>query len=139
VNEKAQRSLRRLRDMFERDELPQAVALSLIERQHTDAPISRWSMMSRLICLVHGTNDARTFKQWETVGRHPVKGSKALHLFSPLTKRVEDEESEDAYRSIVRCISYAGSPARKGRSLKRIPVLIVMALVMLVGGYRTWG
>ena len=45
---------------------------------------------------------------------------------------------ETAFASVLRCTSYAGSPARKGRSLKRIPVLIVMALVMLVGGYRTW-
>ena len=46
---------------------------------------------------------------------------------------------ETAFASVLRCASYAGSPARKGRSLKRIPVLIVMALEMLVGGYRTWG
>ena len=46
---------------------------------------------------------------------------------------------ETAFASVLRCTSYAGSPAKKGRSLKRIPVLIVMALVMLVGGYRTWG
>ena len=39
---------------------------------------------------------------------------------------------ETAFASVLRCTSYAGSPARKGRSLKRIPVLIVMVLVMLV-------
>jgi hypothetical protein len=64
MHEKARESLNRLIRMFEGsgEELPTAVANSFIKRQHSDAPIARWSLLNRLIVITHDTSDASTSK-----------------------------------------------------------------------------
>src|SRR5215218_3194449 len=101
MHDKARESLHRLIEMFKSNDLPEAVANALIERQQSDAPIARWSLLNRLIVLTHDTSDARTFKQWQEAGRTSKKGSKAFHIFKPHTRKVKDEEAEDGFRTVV--------------------------------------
>jgi hypothetical protein len=111
-------------------------ALGQVASTHLDA---RRLTHARYFCL--RSNLYRTLTEpyevltgaWHTEGDVTV-----VHAVVASGERVR-ASLETAFASVLRCTSHAGSPARKGRSLKRIPVLIVMALVMLVGGYRTWG
>jgi hypothetical protein len=111
-------------------------ALGQVASTHLDA---RRLTHARYFCL--RSNLYRTLTEpyevltgaWHTEGDVTV-----VHAVVASGERVR-ASLETAFASVLRCTSYAGSPAKKGRSLKRIPVLIVMALVMLVGGYRTWG
>lgn len=50
---------------------------------------NRW-----LAALQSGTPDCRGFRQWEQVGRKVKKGSKAVFILSPCTKKVEDAGEE---------------------------------------------
>ena len=71
-------------DLFRSGEIPEAIHKATIEAD-PNLPFGRWSFGNQLTCLYIGkTKDARTFKQWKTVGRHVKKGSKAFHLWKPL-------------------------------------------------------
>lgn len=47
-----------------------------------------WSFFNRLIMLMHDTEDARGYRQWQKVGRRVKKGAKAFYILAPVRKRV---------------------------------------------------
>ena len=61
-----------------------------------------WSFLNRLIMRVIGqTEDARTYKQWQSVNRQVLKGQKSFSIIAPVTKKVHnDETDEDEVRLI---------------------------------------
>ena len=66
---------------FQTTEFKEKFALTYI--QAPTGPSEKWSRFNRLIMGMQGTNDARGYKQWESVGRHVKKGSKAIHILAP--------------------------------------------------------
>lgn len=94
--------------MFERQDFPEQVALTIIrKKQGGDLPSDKWSITNRIIMHVIGdTEDARGYKQWQSVGRQVKQGSKAFNIIAPLTKKSHnDETGEDevivyGYRSV---------------------------------------
>lgn len=94
--------------MFERQDFPEQVALTIIrKKQGGNLPSDKWSITNRIIMHVVGdTEDARGYKQWQSVGRQVKKGSKAFDIIAPLTKKSHnDETGEDevivyGYRSV---------------------------------------
>lgn len=89
-------SVKTLLTMFANQDFPQQVAWSIIRRDPAEpsVPSDSWSVCNRLIMRIcGGTDDARTFKQWISVGRHVKKGAKAFHIFAPIVKKELDEES----------------------------------------------
>ena len=63
-----------------------------------DVPMIKWSSLNRLSCFLSRTDDARGYRQWDTVGRYVKKGSTAIHIFAPLIIKVQkgtEEEQED--------------------------------------------
>ena len=80
----------RLRQEIEADTLPQSLARSIIIARADDRPSSRWSAGNRWIMLLHGTEDARGYRQWQEAGRYVKKGAKAFYILAPVTKKVED-------------------------------------------------
>ncbi len=98
-----------LLSMFERQDFPEQVALTIIHRKKGESllPSDKWSITNRVIMHVIGnTEDARGYKQWQSVGRQVKKGSKAFSIIAPLTKKAHnDETGEDevvvfGYRSV---------------------------------------
>lgn len=94
--------------MFERQDFPEQVALTIIrKKQGGSLPSDKWSITNRIIMHVIGdTEDARGYKQWQSVGRQVKRGSKAFDIIAPLTKKKHnDETGEDevivfGYRSV---------------------------------------
>jgi antirestriction protein ArdC len=89
-------SVQALLHMFESKTFPEQVAWSIIRRdqQEADIPSDAWSACNRLIMRVHGhTDDARTYLQWKSVGRHVNKGAKAFYIFAPIIKKEIDKNS----------------------------------------------
>ena len=80
-----------LMEMFRTQSFPEAIAFTIIHGDSTSKPSSHWSLGNRILMLVSGTRDARGYRQWETVGRQVKKGAKAIAIFAPLTKTVEDK------------------------------------------------
>ncbi len=60
-----------------------------------DIPADKWSFLNRLLMYLNNTEDARGFRQWQQVGRHVKKGSKAFYILAPLLKTVIDEETTE--------------------------------------------
>lgn len=90
-----------LLDMFAHEDFPAQLALTIIKRENA-IPSDSWSITNRLIMHVIGeTNDARTYKQWQSAGRQVKKGQKAFFVIAPVTKKFRnDEKDEDEIRII---------------------------------------
>ena len=65
---------------------PEKVALAVFKGN--GKPSDAWSFFNRLIMLMHNTEDARGFKQWQKVGRRVKKGAKAFYILAPIRKKV---------------------------------------------------
>lgn len=90
TNERVKTATESLMEMFRTQSFPATVAFTIIHGDSTSKPSSRWSLGNRVLMLISGTRDARGYRQWETVGRQVKKGVKAISIFAPLTKTVED-------------------------------------------------
>lgn len=94
-----------LMNMFKSGDFPAQVAMTIIRKAEGDnIPADSWSFANRLLITAQGTNDARGFRQWSEVGRHVKKGSKAIHIFAPLTKKIVEKDEatgEETSRVIV--------------------------------------
>ncbi|MCI0469311.1 MAG: ssDNA-binding domain-containing protein [Nitrospirae bacterium] len=60
-----------------------------------DIPADKWSFLNRLLMYLNNTEDARGFRQWQAVGRHVKKGSKAFYILAPMLKKVIDEKTTE--------------------------------------------
>lgn len=85
--------------MFTEEKFPAQLARVLIKRadNDTEKPSDRWSILNQLIMLNTGkTTDARTYKQWQEVGRYVKKGAKAFQIIAPIVKKIKTEENEES-------------------------------------------
>ena len=79
---------------FEKEEIPEAIAYSMFPI--ADIPSSKWSLLNRTIMFLSGTQDARGYRQWQQVGRHVKKGSRAFYILVPkISKTVDNKTGED--------------------------------------------
>lgn len=89
--------------MFTEEKFPAQLARVLIKRADSDTekPSDRWSILNQLIMLNTGkTTDARTYKQWNEVGRYVKKGAKAFQIIAPIVKKVKTDDDEEEARLI---------------------------------------
>ena len=92
MNEKVKQALESIVQRFKEGNVPEAIAFSIFPIPNI--PASQWSLLNRTLMFFAGTNDARGFRQWQEVGRHVKKGSKAFTILAPrfIKKDTEDEE-----------------------------------------------
>ena len=83
--ERVQTALASLVRQFEEGTVSALVSELVLRRQAGDsgAPSSTWSISNQMLMLIHGTHDARGFKQWLAVGRRIRKGGKAFSILAP--------------------------------------------------------
>lgn len=60
-------------------------------------PSSAWSFGNQILMLLHGTEDARGFRQWQQVSRYVKKGARAFYILGPILhkKEIEDEVTHE--------------------------------------------
>ncbi len=96
----------KLLDMFRTGKLPEKVAFSIIHRHPGDViPSDHWSLGNRILQLLQGTEDARGYKQWQSVGRQVKKGSHAIHILAPMTFKIHEKDEktgEDVEKIVVK-------------------------------------
>ena len=90
---------------FQSGNFPAQIATTFI-RKHADddIPSDKWTFANRLLMTAQGTNDARGYKQWQQVNRQVKRGSLAIHVFAPLTRKVTETDEttgEEMSRIIV--------------------------------------
>lgn len=105
--DRAEEAVQRLVGMFERDEIPEAVAETVIRSKLGNAPSAKWSLGNQLLMLLAGTTDARGFRQWEQAGRKVRKGAKAFYILGPMTRKMEDKETGE---TVTRVFGFKGVP-----------------------------
>lgn len=62
------------------------------------------------MCALMGTADARGFRQWQEVGRHVKKGSKAFPILGPILKKRTESDASGQTREIVFPIGFTSIP-----------------------------
>ena len=86
------------------EQLPKALAPIFIHADE-DSPCRKWSMYNQLLVALSGTSDARGIKQWKSVGRSIKRGSKAIWILAPMTKRIPTKDStgedNDEKRTVI--------------------------------------
>lgn len=86
-------SIDSLMEMFKSGEFPEKIALSIIRRHEGDTiPADDWSLGNRTLMLAQGTTDARGYKQWMEVNRFVKKGSRAIYILAPLTRKIRETD-----------------------------------------------
>ena len=93
MNPKVQKVLDRILESFASGDVPEA--LTIVTLPKLDVPCSEWSLANRLILFFSGTSDARGFRQWQTAGRYPKKGSKACYILTPRHRKMKDKEHDE--------------------------------------------
>ena len=91
-------------EMFKSGKFPEAVAISVIRKRECDEiPSDKWSLGNRLLMRIQGTDDARGYKQWQSCNRQVKKGARAIHIFTPSTKVIkeENEDGEEVKKIII--------------------------------------
>lgn len=82
-NPKVKEAINCLLQMFKEENL-EKVARAVF--RGNEIPSDKWSFCNRFIMFMHGTEDARGFKQWQQVGRNVKKGSRAFYILGPVFK-----------------------------------------------------
>ena len=72
------------------------------------SPCMKWGPTNRFLVALHGTSDARGFRQWQEAGRNVRKGAKALHILVPRFRKVTDEKDGEEERQIL--IGFVSAP-----------------------------
>lgn len=98
--DKAKEAADKIVETFKNGELPQTLAQIFITR-NDDIPSRLWSWNNQFIQAIHGTADARGFKQWNEVGRKVKKGSKSFCILGPIVVTRKDENEPDKERKAV--------------------------------------
>lgn len=86
----------KLMNMFKSGDFPAQLATTIIRRNEADViPSDSWSIGNRILLMTaQNTGDARGYNQWQEVGRQVKKGSKAIYILAPLTKKVTETDAE---------------------------------------------
>lgn len=79
-------------NQFKTGNLPEALSLIFVHRKD-NVPSRHWSFLNRFTMAIHGTHDARGFKQWQDAGRKVKKGAKAFFILAPLMGKKENPET----------------------------------------------
>lgn len=85
----------RIVDQFAAGTVPDALANAFLIPD--GIPCQKWSWCNRVLTILAGHFDARSFKEWQKVGRQVKKGEKAFWIFAPLCKR-DVKDGEEIYR-----------------------------------------
>jgi len=100
---KAESAASRILAAFQEGSIPEAIAPVFIRRKD-DIPCRAWSWNNQLLVALFGHNDARGYRQWQSVGRFVKKGERGFPILVPLTKTIterDDETGEEAKRSFL--------------------------------------
>lgn len=96
-SEKAEAAANRILDAFQAGQVPKALATVFINRRD-NVPCRSWSWSNQLLTALAGHSDARSYRDWQAVGRQVKKGEKSFHILEPcprtFTKRDKNTGEE---------------------------------------------
>jgi len=69
-------------------------SLSKSYLKSTNIPSDKWSLTNKILMLIAGTNDARSYNAWRDAGRQVQAGVKAFYISAPMKKEIEEFNKE---------------------------------------------
>ena len=119
--DKALVELRKLLDLFESGDVPEAVAKVLLPAR--DVPCAKWSLGNRLLCLMVGTDDARGYRQWEEAGRHVKKGARCFRILAPrFVKKTKDKDGNALAEPKMVLVGFTAVPVFRDKDTEGEPL-----------------
>jgi hypothetical protein len=99
MNDKAREVLGTILEKFKSGDIPKAIAYATFPVP--DIPSTKWSFTNKIIMYLSDTADARGIRQWNSVGRTVIKGSKAIYILVPrfMKRSNPDDDSEEVILS----------------------------------------
>ncbi len=113
---KAREALSGLVEKFESGDIAPMIAKALLTSEDSGRPVDGWSLGNQLITMLAGTDDARTFKAWQNVGRQVQKSSKAFSILRPMKQfcgvitEIDPKTKKEVERKLFRIIGVAPTP-----------------------------
>jgi hypothetical protein len=93
LSDKAQAALDKVVSRFQAGDLSPVVEIIRFRRPE-ETPSSKWTLSNQILAYIQtGSLDCRGYRQWQQVGRHVERGSKAAFILAPCLVTVEDEET----------------------------------------------
>jgi len=92
MNEKVKAALQSIVERFKNGDIPEVIAHSTFPI--SNIPAVKWSLLNRILMVLAETNDARGFRQWQSVGRHVKRGARAFTILAPRFIKKETAEGE---------------------------------------------
>jgi len=119
-NEKVRIEIEKVLEAFKKPDSLEFVAKGFFKRG-TEIASDNWSILNKLIMMVNGTSDARTFQQWKSINRFPKKGSHAFFIFAPILVPDDKAENKDDKKK-MKLVGYRTIPEFKYESTEGDPV-----------------
>lgn len=93
LSPKAQSALNKVVACFQGGDLSPLVEIVRLRREY-DIPADKWTFSNQVLAYIQtGSLDCRGYKQWQQVGRHVMRGSKAAYILGPCTYKIEDSDT----------------------------------------------
>ena len=108
MRDKIKKALEGILARFESGDIPEDVSLVMFPR--FDIPSAKWSFLNRLLLVIHGTQDARGFRQWQEAGRHVSKGAKALYITAPSIRKRKETNEEGEKKEVAALTGFVPVP-----------------------------
>ncbi len=99
--QRVENATRSIVDRFQRGDLPAALAPIFIHRTD-DIPCRRWSWSNQILTAIAGYDDARTYRDWQIVGRQVRKAERGFYILEPITRtrtEIDRETGEEKKRT----------------------------------------
>jgi hypothetical protein len=90
---KAQSVATRIVEQFQAGNIPKALAQVFIKRKD-DIPCRAWSWTNQLLSALASHDDARSYLDWQSVGRQVRKGERSFHILEPCKKKIMDADPD---------------------------------------------
>jgi len=103
MNERVKKALESIVQRFKEGDIPEAIAFSTFPIPNV--PAAKWSLLNRILMFFAGTNDARGFRQWQEVGRHVKRGSKAFTILAPRFIKKDTNDQEETKTILIGFLS----------------------------------
>jgi hypothetical protein len=96
LSDGAQAALDKVVEQFKSGDLSPIVEIARIQRNGDAIPSDRWTLSNRVLAYVQsGCMDCRGYRQWQEVGRHVKRGSRAVYILAPILVKVKNEDGEE--------------------------------------------
>ena len=140
--DKALDELDKIVKVFGSKDFPKKIAKIYIKG--AGKPMGKWSFGNQMLVLLGNSEDARGFKQWGSVGRHVIKGRKAIRILAPKMVMIDEKDKitkKKTGKKFPVCVGFNAIPVFRYEDTEGTPLKEYKPkqLPPLIGVAEKWG